>query len=75
MHGKAPKCGRRSRRAGRWGWCAVSRVRNRWGRYLPACMAHLSVQERAAYGIVAGGAPRPRAELVDVAKIRAGDRD
>ena len=75
MYTSAPKCGRRSRRAGSWGWCAVSRPRTRSGCYLPACLQHLTRQERAAYGMLPGHQPQPRPELVDVAKIRAGDRD
>lgn len=70
-----PKCGRRSRRSGRWGWCSVSRQRTRWGTLLPACMAHLTADEREDLGLMPGVAPRQRSEVPDVAKLRAGDRD
>jgi len=73
MYASAPKCGRRSR--GRWGSCPTSRPRTRWGRYLPACAQHLTLEERAAFGMLPGSVSRPCAEIVDVAKIRAGDRD
>ena len=69
-----PKCGRRSRRSGRWGWCSISRQRTRTGTWLPACLAHLTLAEREELGLVPGVAPRQR-EVTDVAKLRAGDRD
>lgn len=70
-----PKCGRRSRRSGRWGWCSITRQRTLTGALLPACMAHLTLQERQDLGMVPGVAPRQRGEAIDVAKLRAGDRD
>lgn len=71
----APKCGRRSRTYGYWGWCSVTRPRTQTGYLLPACMAHLTRRERESWGLTPGVAPRPRREMLDVAKLRAGDRD
>lgn len=75
MYAPTPKCGRRHRRGNQWGWCSISRPRTRTGQFLPACMAHLTQQERADLGMLPGAAPRQRTEMVDVAKVRAGDRD
>lgn len=76
MYTQTPKCGRRRRTGGAWGWCSVSRQRTRTGHFLPACMAHLTRDERESFGMLPGVAPKPRTEAVfDVAKLRAGDRD
>lgn len=75
---KIPKCGRRSPRRGRSSWCSVSRCRAPGGGYAPACAAHLTREERAELGMLPGMVPQPRRRpdvLVDVAKLRAGDRD
>lgn len=77
-YARAPRCGRRSRLSGRWGHCSVSRPRTRFGYYLPACLRHLTLDERAAYGLLPGETPRVPQQLqdaIDLAKIRAGDRD
>lgn len=75
----APRCGRRSRSSGRWAYCSVTRPRTRSGYYLPACLRHLTLDERAAFDLLPGAAERPRKhhqhEIFDVAKLRAGDRD
>jgi hypothetical protein len=67
----APACGRRIR--GRYTRCTTSRLRKRRGGYAPACARCLTGDERAALGL--GGQPRHEPDYVDIAKLRAGDRD
>lgn len=79
MYGHTHKCGRRSK--GRYGAarCTITRLRLAPGMYAPACARHLELDERRALGLLPGldpvvPAPR-RPERLDVAKLRAGDRD
>lgn len=78
MHGRHT-CGRRSK--GRFGAarCTITRLRLAPGStsaaYAPACARHLTLDERRRLGLLPGLVPAPRRPCLDVAKLRAGDRD
>lgn len=67
-----PACGRRER--GRYTRCTSTRLRRASGAYAPACARHLTRAERGLLGLAGGDPPRV-VEYVDIAKLRAGDRD